>query len=72
MKSRRKVVIGTREFSGRLMEREFVETEEFRKRWKALGLDDDHLGALQKDLCGDPDAGDMIQGTGGVRKLRWC
>ena len=35
-------------------EREFVETFEFRKRWKALKLDDDDLRALQDTLCADP------------------
>lgn len=70
MKSAGKL-IKTPEALHRLMKREFVETEEFRKRWKDLGLDDDDLGALQRDLCGYPEAGDMIQGTGGVRKLRW-
>ncbi len=51
-------------------EREFGETFEFRKRWKALKLDDDDLRALQDTLCADPQVGDLIQGTGGVRKVR--
>jgi len=64
----RKVIIGEPAVQG--MEREFVETFEFRKRWKALKLDDDDLRALQDTLCADPQAGDLIQGTGGVRKVR--
>ena len=64
----RKVII--EEFPLQGMEREFVETFEFRRRWKALKLDDDDLRALQDTLCADPQAGDLIQGTGGVRKVR--
>lgn len=69
MKSIRKVIIEAPAVSG--MEREFVETHEFRKRWKALGLDDDDLGALQQVLCADPEIGDRMRDTGGVRKFRW-
>ena len=52
------------------MEREFVQTFEFEKRWKALRLDDDVLSVLERTLCANPKAGDVMQGTGGVRKLR--
>ncbi|MEK7736725.1 MAG: transcriptional regulator [Pseudomonadota bacterium] len=34
-------------------------------------LADDEYAALQEYLCEHPDAGDMIRGSGGVRKLRW-
>jgi hypothetical protein len=64
----RKVIIEEPPVHG--LEREFVETFEFRKRWKALKLDDDDLRALQDTLCADPQVGDLIQGTGGVRKVR--
>ena len=64
----RKVIIEQPPVQG--MEREFVETFEFRRRWKALKLDDDDLRALQDALCADPRVGDLIQGTGGVRKVR--
>ena len=63
----RKVIIEEPPVQG--MEREFVETFEFSKRWKSLKLDDD-LRALQDTLCADPQVGDLIQGTGGVRKAR--
>ena len=33
-------------------------------------LDDDDRDALIFDVACDPEAGDLIQGTGGVRKLR--
>lgn len=52
------------------MERLFVYTEPFRKCWKAMGLGDNELLALEKMLLDEPKAGDVIEGTGGARKLR--
>lgn len=34
-------------------------------------MDDEEYGELQQYLINDPDAGDTIPGSGGVRKLRW-
>jgi mRNA-degrading endonuclease RelE of RelBE toxin-antitoxin system len=34
-------------------------------------LSDDEYAALQKALADSPEAGDVIRGSGGVRKLRW-
>jgi mRNA-degrading endonuclease RelE of RelBE toxin-antitoxin system len=34
-------------------------------------LSDDEYAELQRALIADPEAGDVIRGTGGVRKLRW-
>ncbi len=34
-------------------------------------LEDDQYQELQEFLIEQPDAGDLIQGTGGLRKLRW-
>jgi mRNA-degrading endonuclease RelE of RelBE toxin-antitoxin system len=34
-------------------------------------LSDDEYQELQKLLINDPEAGDVVSGTGGVRKLRW-
>ena len=34
-------------------------------------LDDDQYRALQAVLSANPDAGDVIPGSGGLRKLRW-
>ena len=34
-------------------------------------LDDDEYGDLQQYLINCPEAGDIIPGSGGVRKLRW-
>jgi hypothetical protein len=34
-------------------------------------LDDDEYRALQKALVANPEAGTVIRGSGGVRKIRW-
>ena len=34
-------------------------------------LTDDEYGTLQQPLIVNPEAGDVIPGSGGVRKLRW-
>ena len=49
----------------------FVETTIFTKRVLAL-LDDDHYRELQLFLSQHPEAGKIIPGTGGMRKLRWA
>lgn len=46
------------------------ETSAFTKAIGAL-LDDDQYSALQHALTERPEAGDVIPGTGGLRKLRW-
>ena len=51
--------------------RSFIETVIFTKRWAELGLTDDNLAELEKFIMENPDAGDIIQGTGGLIKLRW-
>ena len=35
-------------------------------------LSDDEYSAFQRYLVANPDAGDVIQGTGGLRKVRWA
>lgn len=52
------------------MNRIFIETPSFTKKWISLGLDDDDLAELQDMLMNNPEAGDIMQGTGGVRKIR--
>jgi mRNA-degrading endonuclease RelE of RelBE toxin-antitoxin system len=34
-------------------------------------LSDDEYAALQQAIADNPEAGEMIRGSGGVRKLRW-
>ncbi|EPF26321.1 hypothetical protein HMPREF1221_01394 [Treponema socranskii subsp. paredis ATCC 35535] len=54
------------------MKREFIETPSFTKRWFALGFNDDDLAEVQQFLIKNPNAGDMMVGTGGLRKLRFA
>ncbi|MBX7253202.1 MAG: type II toxin-antitoxin system RelE/ParE family toxin [Candidatus Promineofilum sp.] len=49
----------------------FIETSAFTKRVVGYLTDDEYLG-LQMFLLERPDAGQVVQGTGGVRKLRWA
>ena len=48
----------------------FVETRLFTKLVQEY-LSDDEVRALQEALVANPEAGDVIPGSGGVRKLRW-
>ena len=54
------------------MTREFIITKEFDQLWENLNLTDSDLSELQAFLCENPDAGDVMEGTAGVRKLRWA
>ena len=47
----------------------FVELPAF-ERHRATYLDDDGFKQLQERLLKNPEAGDLIEGTGGLRKLR--
>ncbi len=53
------------------MIREFIELPKFLDKWKEAGLTEDDLIDLEVFLCEHPDAGDIIPGTGGLRKLRF-
>ena len=48
----------------------FIETKLFTRLVGEL-LTDDEYSRLQTALIENPDAGDVIQGSGEVRKLRW-
>jgi hypothetical protein len=48
----------------------FVETKLFTKLVQEY-LSDDEYAAFQQSLVVNPEAGDVIPGSGGVRKLRW-
>lgn len=52
------------------MNRTFIETPMFTRKWHELGLSDDNLRDLQNILLINPKQGDGIQGTGGLRKIR--
>jgi len=49
----------------------FIETSAFTKLIVSYLTDDEYLG-LQCFLLKYPDAGRIVRGTGGVRKLRWA
>ena len=44
----------------------------FTKKWNELGFTDDDLRSLQNMLLEDPKAGPVMQGTGGLRKIRFA
>lgn len=48
----------------------FIETPIFTEDVKEL-LTDDEYAMFQKELAVNPKKGDVIQGTGGLRKVRW-
>ncbi|BBP60447.1 type II toxin-antitoxin system RelE/ParE family toxin [Pseudomonas sp. St316] len=47
----------------------FIETPIFTRRVKEL-MDDDDFAVLQKILVCNPCAGDVMEATGGIRKIR--
>ena len=49
----------------------FVELPSFSKA-RQNNLSDDELAELQAYLLGTPDAGDVVPGSGGCRKMRWA
>ena len=49
----------------------FVELPAF-ERHRSGYLDDEAFSALQAALMADPEAGDVIQDTGGLRKVRFA
>lgn len=50
----------------------FVELDGFSDEWSELGLNDDDLYALQVAIMANPAASPVIEGTGGLRKLRFA
>jgi hypothetical protein len=48
----------------------FVETRLFTRLVQAYLTDDDYA-RLQQMLADDPELGEVVPGTGGVRKVRW-
>lgn len=48
---------------------EFIETSIFTRQIQLIATDDE-LKALQCELIASPEKGDIIRGTGGLRKIR--
>ncbi len=53
------------------IERTFIEVPLFTKRWKEIGLNDSDLLNLQIMLLKNPESGPIMEGTGGIRKVRF-
>jgi hypothetical protein len=53
------------------MEAVFVELPAF-SRYRADYLDDEGFRGLQAAMMKNPESGDVIEGTGGLRKLRYA
>lgn len=49
---------------------EFIMMETFDKNWNKLKLTNDELQIVQEQICNNPNIGDVIPGTEGLRKLR--
>jgi len=54
------------------MKQTFIQLSRFVAKWRSLKLNDADLSALESLLMADPDAGDVMAGTGGVRKIRFA
>lgn len=48
----------------------FIESSSF-ARTRPLYLDEDEFSELQQFMMQNPEAGEVVPGSGGVRKLRW-
>lgn len=54
------------------MTKTFIQTLEFSKNWKSLGLDDEDLRRLELEILYNPQIGPVMQGTGKLRKMRFA
>ena len=54
------------------MKREFVYVPTFEKSWKQLNLSEKELRVLENLILEKPNIGEIIQGTGGLRKMRFA
>ena len=54
------------------IKRTFIEVPLITKRWKEIGLSDEDLLALQIMLLKNPESGPVMEGTGGIRKVRFA
>lgn len=52
---------------------DFIQSTTFEKQWQGLGLDDEaDLAALEMAIMAYPTGAPVIEGTGGLRKLRFA
>jgi hypothetical protein len=52
--------------------RVFFSASIFDRQWERMGLDDEDLRRLENDIAGNPQIGDIVRGTGGLRKMRFA
>lgn len=52
--------------------RTFIQTTEFSKQWENLGFCEEDLRQLELILLQRPDIGPVMEGTGGLRKMRFA
>lgn len=50
----------------------FFSTSEFDKQWEYMGLNDDDRRRLENEIIVNPQIGSVMQGTGGLRKMRFA
>ncbi len=50
----------------------FLHVRKFDADWEDLGLNDRDMARLQNVLVADPEAGAVVAGAGGLRKLRFA
>ena len=54
------------------MKRTFIRLNAFLKAWDAIGLDEEDYRQLEDMLLANPQLGPVIEGSGGVRKVRFA
>lgn len=54
------------------MKREFISTSWFDRAWEDIGLTDEDRRRLENALQDNPKIGDLMEGTGGLRKMRFA
>lgn len=55
-----------------IIERTFIETDFFTKKWFKLGFSDDDLAVLQNELIKNNNIAPVMEGTGGLKKYRFA
>lgn len=53
------------------MRRTFIQTEAFSRNWDRLGFKDADLRRLELELIQDPTRYPVVEGTDGLRKMRF-
>ena len=54
------------------IKRMFIQATIFSRTWKNLGFDDEDLRRLELELLRNPKVGEVMKGTGRLRKIRFA